>query len=54
MSKERTQFVCRDCGSVASKWAGQCLDCKAWNSIEEMVVEKTPTRLSGYSGTAGN
>lgn len=53
MSKERKQFVCRDCGAVAQKWAGQCLDCKAWNSIEEMIVEKTPTRLSGYSGTAG-
>ncbi|HIW06182.1 MAG TPA: DNA repair protein RadA [Candidatus Ignatzschineria merdigallinarum] len=53
MSKEKKQFVCRDCGAVAQKWAGQCLDCKSWNSIEEMVVEKTPTRLSGYSGTAG-
>lgn len=53
MSKEKTQFVCRDCGAVAHKWAGQCLECKAWNSIDEMAVEKTPTRLSGYSGTAG-
>ncbi|GGZ89667.1 DNA repair protein RadA [Ignatzschineria ureiclastica] len=53
MSKERKQFVCRDCGAIATKWAGQCLECKSWNSIEEMVVEKTPTRLSGYSGTAG-
>lgn len=53
MSKERKQFVCRDCGAIATKWAGQCLDCKSWNSIEEMVVEKAPTRLSGYSGSAG-
>lgn len=53
MSRAKTQFVCRDCGAIAPKWAGQCLDCKAWNSIEEMVVEATPTRLSGYSGTAG-
>ena len=53
MSKEKKQFVCRDCGAVAQKWAGQCLDCKSWNSIEEMVIEKAPTRLSGYSGTAG-
>lgn len=53
MSRAKTQFVCRDCGAIAPKWAGQCLDCKAWNSIEEMLVEATPTRLSGYSGTAG-
>ncbi|OYQ79342.1 DNA repair protein RadA [Ignatzschineria sp. F8392] len=53
MSRAKTQFVCRDCGAIAPKWAGQCLECKAWNSIEEMVVEQTPTRLSGYSGTAG-
>lgn len=53
MSKVKKQFVCRDCGAIAPKWSGQCLDCKAWNSIEETVVDETPTRLSGYSGTAG-
>ena len=30
-----TQYVCRECGAVFRKWAGQCTACEAWNSIEE-------------------
>lgn len=57
MSKNKKQFVCQSCGSITQKWSGQCLDCQEWNSIEEVLVEKTlpsSTRLSGYAGTAGN
>lgn len=35
MAKLRTRFICRECNAEHSKWAGQCLDCGAWNSIEE-------------------
>ncbi|MEM1383393.1 MAG: DNA repair protein RadA [Pseudomonadota bacterium] len=35
MARRATQFVCRECGSVHRKWAGQCEACGAWNSIEE-------------------
>ncbi len=57
MSKVKKQYVCRDCGALSQKWSGQCLDCGEWNTLEEMIVEKTPTvsaRLSGYAGTAGS
>jgi len=55
MSRVKTQFVCRECGAIAPKWSGQCLDCKAWNSIEEQTVSTTKVhdRLSGYAGTSG-
>jgi DNA repair protein RadA/Sms len=39
MAKARTNYVCSDCGSVASRWLGQCGDCKAWNTLVETVVE---------------
>ncbi|MBY8977665.1 DNA repair protein RadA [Rhodobacteraceae bacterium NNCM2] len=35
MARPGTTFVCRECGAVHKKWAGQCSDCGAWNSIDE-------------------
>ena len=35
MAKSAPQFICRECGTTHRKWAGQCSDCGAWNSIEE-------------------
>ncbi|HBF50234.1 MAG TPA: DNA repair protein RadA [Massilia sp.] len=39
MAKAKTQFVCSECGSVSSRWMGQCPDCKAWNTLVETVAE---------------
>ncbi len=33
-----TFFVCQSCGAEHRKWAGQCPDCRAWNSITEQQV----------------
>ncbi|WP_216074406.1 DNA repair protein RadA, partial [Acinetobacter baumannii] len=34
------------------KWAGQCADCGAWNTLVETVVEAAPSG-SGRGGWAG-
>ena len=34
-SGTRTLFVCQGCGGGSRKWAGQCPDCGAWNSMVE-------------------
>ena len=34
-TKNKTAFVCNDCGSEYAKWQGRCADCGAWNSIVE-------------------
>ncbi|MEJ7137734.1 DNA repair protein RadA [Amphibiibacter pelophylacis] len=34
----KSQFVCRDCGSVQPKWLGRCPDCSAWNTLEETAA----------------
>ena len=39
--KSKSQFVCQQCGSVYAKWAGQCINCKSWNSLVEQVSEAT-------------
>ncbi len=35
MPKTKRVHHCTACGSEQSKWAGQCPDCKSWNTIEE-------------------
>ena len=35
MAKPQKRYVCQACGSVASKWAGQCDDCLDWNTLVE-------------------
>lgn len=56
MSKSaKTLYVCSACSAEFSKWAGQCSDCGAWNTIVEQVrapALKGP-RAGGYAGQAG-
>jgi DNA repair protein RadA/Sms len=35
MAKAKVLYVCADCGSQSSQWAGQCSQCGAWNSLQE-------------------
>lgn len=39
MSKNsKTIFVCAKCDAQSSKWIGRCLECGAWGSLSEQVV----------------
>ncbi len=42
MPKPATQFVCQSCGAVHAKWAGQCGDCGAWNTLVEESAASAP------------
>ena len=43
MVKPRKRYVCQACGSVSSRWQGQCGDCAEWNSlVEEAGAVVTP------------
>lgn len=35
MARAKTQFVCQNCGTVHSRWAGKCDGCGEWNTIVE-------------------
>lgn len=53
MAKTTTQFVCRECGGVSAKWAGQCSDCSAWNTLEEQTSvrpQKSDSRKGRFAG----
>ena len=35
MAKPKRRFVCTECGSVSTRWQGQCADCSQWNTLVE-------------------
>ena len=39
MAKIKKEFVCNQCGVAHLQWAGQCLECKAWNSLEQIITD---------------
>ncbi len=54
MAKQRTAYVCNDCGFDTSKWAGQCGGCGQWNTLKEIrlgAVSRSPSKNGG--GFAG-
>ena len=36
-NKIQTIFECSKCGAQSSKWAGRCLECGAWGTLEENI-----------------
>ncbi len=58
MPKPKTLYNCTECGAQSNKWAGQCGDCGAWNTlIETIAVVETGSkgnRFAGYAGAAGS
>ncbi|PRD64097.1 DNA repair protein RadA [Malikia granosa] len=39
MAKEKTLYVCNECGGSSTRWLGKCPSCNAWNSLVETVAE---------------
>ena len=48
--KQKSQFVCQQCGAAYVKWMGQCANCKAWNSLVEQVVEESAKKSALAKG----
>jgi DNA repair protein RadA/Sms len=44
MAKNKTVFVCQNCGAESSKWIGKCPSCKEWNTYHEEIVIPAPAR----------
>ena len=38
----RSQFVCQNCGAVASRWVGKCAGCGEWNTLVEEADAAPP------------
>ncbi|MFB9888128.1 DNA repair protein RadA [Balneatrix alpica] len=55
MAKQKTAYVCNDCGADYSKWQGQCTNCGNWNTLSEVRLgsARGGSHAGGYSGSAG-
>jgi DNA repair protein RadA/Sms len=52
----KTAYVCSGCGASFPKWAGQCPECRSWNTLTESLTPAAPLRnprFDGYAGEAG-
>ena len=39
MAKPKTRYTCQACGSISSRWQGQCPDCSEWNTLVQETAE---------------
>ncbi|MBR3946083.1 MAG: DNA repair protein RadA [Bacteroidales bacterium] len=49
MAKNKTIFVCQNCGYVSPKWVGKCPSCNSWNSFTEEIEEKEAKTAKAYT-----
>lgn len=47
MAKNKSQFICQNCGANYPKWTGKCDNCGEWNTLVEQIVV-----VSGKSAVA--
>lgn len=48
MSKS-SQYVCNACGHAFNKWSGQCAECHAWNSLDEVRKIGAASNKRGFT-----
>ncbi len=44
--KLKSIYVCSACGAKSPKWNGQCLQCGAWDTLVEDVVDANPKKMA--------
>ena len=45
MAKDKTMYVCENCGQESAKWIGKCPACGRWNTFKEIKVASTSPKL---------
>lgn len=48
MPKNKTIFVCQNCGVESAKWIGRCPSCKEWNTYHEEIIAPATARESSF------
>ena len=52
IAKNKTVFVCNECGYESGKWLGKCPACGSWNTFfEQKIVESKNSSLKAEKGT---
>jgi len=51
VGKLKTAYVCAECGAHSVKWAGQCPECSAWNTLAETRISSPGPIATGGAET---
>jgi len=57
MAKDKTAYVCSNCGQESAKWIGKCPACGQWNTMKEIRIaadtaKQTATHAAAQAGHA--
>lgn len=48
MAKQKSSYVCGECGYTTHRWLGNCPSCKKWNSLVETLEETDPANKPAH------
>jgi DNA repair protein RadA/Sms len=48
MPKNKTIFLCQNCGAESAKWIGRCPSCKEWNTYHEEIIVPASSRDTSF------
>ena len=51
MAKQKTLYVCSECGQEYPKWSGKCNSCGSWNTLEEVTVNPAASKAVSASAS---
>lgn len=54
MVKQKSEFICQNCGHSEARWFGKCPDCGTWNAAVETVVQSTKSKSGKLSIPSGS
>ncbi|MBO7522621.1 MAG: DNA repair protein RadA [Bacteroidales bacterium] len=49
MTKQKTVYVCSNCGAESAKWIGRCPSCGEWNTYHEEIVAPSSSKTESFS-----
>ena len=52
MAKDKTAYVCSNCGQESPKWIGKCPSCGQWNTFKEIRIAADTARQTATSAAA--
>ncbi len=52
MAKDKTVYVCSNCGQESAKWIGKCPACGQWNTFKEIKVAADSGRAAATNAAA--
>lgn len=53
MSKAKTAYLCTECGAHSVKWAGQCPECLAWNTLSQTRIGPSKSPAGPVAAPSG-